>query len=182
MPPYYDSLIAKVIVWDADRRAAIARCRARARRARDRGRADDARGGARHPADRRVRERRLHDRVPRRSLREGRVDEQAQARAGARSSRSTSGISRASSSSIRTPTSTRARPSRRCRHDAAELDERITASAEGWTADRLGVVERNVLRIAIHELETAATCRPRWRSTRRSRSRSATRPRTRAGS
>jgi N utilization substance protein B len=37
---------------------------------------------------------------------------------------------------------------------AAELDERITASAEGWTADRLGVVERNVLRIAIHELET----------------------------
>ena len=41
------------------------------------------------------------------------------------------------------------------RADATELDERITASAEGWTADRLGVVERNVLRIAIHELETA---------------------------
>jgi N utilization substance protein B len=39
---------------------------------------------------------------------------------------------------------------------ATELDERITASAEGWTADRLGVVERNVLRIAIHELETGA--------------------------
>lgn len=37
---------------------------------------------------------------------------------------------------------------------AAELDERITESAEGWTADRLGVVERNVLRIAIHELDT----------------------------
>jgi len=37
---------------------------------------------------------------------------------------------------------------------AGELDERITASAEGWTADRLGVVERNILRIAIHELET----------------------------
>ena len=37
---------------------------------------------------------------------------------------------------------------------AAALDTRITASAEGWTADRLGVVERNVLRIAIHELET----------------------------
>ena len=33
------------------------------------------------------------------------------------------------------------------------LDRRITESAEGWTADRLGVVERNVLRIAIHELE-----------------------------
>ena len=28
VPPYYDSLIAKVIVWDADRPAAIARARA----------------------------------------------------------------------------------------------------------------------------------------------------------
>jgi len=37
--------------------------------------------------------------------------------------------------------------------EAPELDRRITESAEGWTADRLGVVERNVLRIAIHELE-----------------------------
>jgi transcription antitermination protein NusB len=38
--------------------------------------------------------------------------------------------------------------------EAPELDRRITESAEGWTADRLGVVERNVLRIAVHELET----------------------------
>ena len=37
--------------------------------------------------------------------------------------------------------------------DAATLDERITAAAEGWTADRLGAVERNVLRVAIHELD-----------------------------
>lgn len=37
---------------------------------------------------------------------------------------------------------------------ARELDERITAAAEGWTADRLGAVERNVLRIAVHELES----------------------------
>ncbi len=36
---------------------------------------------------------------------------------------------------------------------ADELDARITAAAEGWTADRLGTVERNVLRIAVHELE-----------------------------
>ena len=36
---------------------------------------------------------------------------------------------------------------------AAELDERITASALGWTADRLGTLERNILRIGIHELE-----------------------------
>jgi N utilization substance protein B len=36
---------------------------------------------------------------------------------------------------------------------AAELDERITAAAEGWTADRLGAVERNALRMAVHELD-----------------------------
>ena len=36
--------------------------------------------------------------------------------------------------------------------EAGELDRRITAAAEGWTADRLGAVERNTLRIAVHEL------------------------------
>ncbi|MEX2420861.1 MAG: transcription antitermination factor NusB [Actinomycetota bacterium] len=36
---------------------------------------------------------------------------------------------------------------------AADLDGRITAAARGWTADRLGTVERNVLRIAIRELD-----------------------------
>ena len=35
---------------------------------------------------------------------------------------------------------------------AADLDTRIDEASEGWTADRLGVVERNVLRIGIHEL------------------------------
>ena len=35
---------------------------------------------------------------------------------------------------------------------AGELDERITAAAEGWTADRLGTVERSALRVAVHEL------------------------------
>jgi N utilization substance protein B len=39
---------------------------------------------------------------------------------------------------------------------AEQLDERITAAAEGWTADRLGVVERNVLRVAVHELDTGS--------------------------
>jgi len=34
-----------------------------------------------------------------------------------------------------------------------ELDTRITESAEGWTADRLGAIERNILRIALHELD-----------------------------
>ena len=35
---------------------------------------------------------------------------------------------------------------------APELDERITAASDDWTADRLGVVERTALRVAIQEL------------------------------
>ena len=38
---------------------------------------------------------------------------------------------------------------------AEELDRRITEAADDWTADRLGVVERNVLRIALYELDSA---------------------------
>jgi N utilization substance protein B len=34
-----------------------------------------------------------------------------------------------------------------------ELDGRIDEATEGWPAGRLGALERNVLRIAIHELE-----------------------------
>jgi N utilization substance protein B len=36
--------------------------------------------------------------------------------------------------------------------EARELDRRITDAAQGWTADRLGAIERNILRIALHEL------------------------------
>ncbi len=36
---------------------------------------------------------------------------------------------------------------------AGHLDERITAASEAWSADRLGTLERNVLRIGVHELE-----------------------------
>jgi N utilization substance protein B len=39
---------------------------------------------------------------------------------------------------------------------ADELDVRITASADGWTADRLGTLERNVLRIGVYELEESS--------------------------
>jgi transcription antitermination protein NusB len=39
---------------------------------------------------------------------------------------------------------------------APELDERITAASEGWTADRLGTVERSALRVAIEELRSGA--------------------------
>lgn len=37
--------------------------------------------------------------------------------------------------------------------ESPALDGRITEAAEDWTADRLGAVERNILRIAVHELE-----------------------------
>ena len=35
---------------------------------------------------------------------------------------------------------------------APELDRRIDEATEGWPADRLGALERNVLRIGIYEL------------------------------
>jgi transcription antitermination protein NusB len=37
------------------------------------------------------------------------------------------------------------------RHE--DLDARITAAADEWTADRLGALERNILRMAILELD-----------------------------
>ena len=37
--------------------------------------------------------------------------------------------------------------------EAPALDERITAASEGWPADRLGTLERNVLRMGAYELE-----------------------------
>ena len=37
--------------------------------------------------------------------------------------------------------------------EAVELDERIGAASEDWTTDRLGAVERNILRIAVYELQ-----------------------------
>ena len=36
---------------------------------------------------------------------------------------------------------------------APALDERISAASDAWSADRLGTLERNVLRIGIYELE-----------------------------
>jgi len=36
---------------------------------------------------------------------------------------------------------------------AEGLDRRINEAAEGWTADRMGVLERNILRIGVLELE-----------------------------
>jgi N utilization substance protein B len=36
--------------------------------------------------------------------------------------------------------------------EAAELDRAIDAASDEWRADRLGVLERNILRIGIYEL------------------------------
>jgi transcription antitermination protein NusB len=36
---------------------------------------------------------------------------------------------------------------------AEDLDKRIDEATEGWPAGRLGALERNVLRLAIHEIE-----------------------------
>jgi acetyl-CoA carboxylase biotin carboxylase subunit len=58
--PYYDSLIAKLIVWAEDRPAAIAR------RDRDRRRPDHARACDRHPGVGGFCERRVHDELPHR--------------------------------------------------------------------------------------------------------------------
>ena len=40
------------------------------------------------------------------------------------------------------------------RHE--ELDSRITEAADEWTADRLGALERNILRLSIVELDEDA--------------------------
>jgi N utilization substance protein B len=37
--------------------------------------------------------------------------------------------------------------------EAEQLDRRIDEAAEEWRAERMGVLERNVLRIGVHELE-----------------------------
>jgi transcription antitermination protein NusB len=37
--------------------------------------------------------------------------------------------------------------------EAPDFDRRITDAAESWTADRLGAIERNILRIALYELD-----------------------------
>jgi N utilization substance protein B len=40
-----------------------------------------------------------------------------------------------------------------------ELDSRITEASEEWPADRLGTLERNVLRIGVYELEEGSVPR-----------------------
>ena len=160
IPPNYDSLLAKVIVWDADRPAAIDRClRALAElevvgvpttkaAAIDVLRTEEfasgrystgflEEAGRRLPALARLMSGRRAARrtalfllyqwdvtgQPLASLYEGEIDPFARELAEAVVAR------------------------------ADELDAEITEASEGWPADRLGALERNVLRIGIHELE-----------------------------
>jgi N utilization substance protein B len=39
--------------------------------------------------------------------------------------------------------------------EASRLDEEISKAADNWRWERIGVVERNILRLALHELERA---------------------------
>lgn len=36
--------------------------------------------------------------------------------------------------------------------DRVTIDQRITAAADGWTADRIAPLERNILRVAVYEM------------------------------
>src|SRR5262249_19293495 len=129
--------------------------RARTRRARGGRRPDDARGCARHPRHGRVRERRLLHGVPRATLRGGSVVSRRAARRSALFALYKWDLTGELELEDRADEYTRELVDRVTAR-AGELDERITASAQGWTADRLGVVERNILRIAIEEIESEA--------------------------
>lgn len=41
--------------------------------------------------------------------------------------------------------------------DRAQLDRLIADAADNWRLDRIGIVERNILRLGIHELRQGAT-------------------------
>ena len=155
IPPNYDSLLAKVIVWDTDRPAAIDRCLRALAELEVVGVPTTAGRCDRRPAHRGVRERALLDRASwRRRARacpRSAADERASSgpahgalpslpvgrdrpAARARSTRARSTRSRASSQR-------RSAARRRARRE----DHR--GRPRSWTADRLGALERNVLRI-----------------------------------
>ena len=42
-------------------------------------------------------------------------------------------------------------------NDRARLDSAIDAAAEGWTSERMAVLERNILRLAVWEMKDGET-------------------------
>ena len=166
IPPFYDSMIAKVIVHDDD-----PRCRDRprdpgARGARGGGHPDDARRGARHPPLAGVPGRRLLDQLPCRDGRPPAIDAAGGsvtvAKVGRRQSRRTAlfllyqwDLTGQPMASLYdgTPDDFALQLAEAIAERAPALDERITAASDAWSADRLGTLERNVLRIGVYELE-----------------------------
>ena len=181
IPPTYDSLIAKLIVWDDGPARGDRPRAARARRARGRGDRDDARLRPRRAAQRGVRERRLQHLVPRRATAMTLSRRAARRTAlfllyqwdltGQPLGRAT----RARSTSSRCSWPGRRRPRRRSstsgsRPSPATGRRGSSASSSGTSSGLASTSSRKV------------RSRSRWRSTRRSGWRSGTRPRTRAGS
>jgi N utilization substance protein B len=41
--------------------------------------------------------------------------------------------------------------------NAAEIDKRITAKSSNWRIERMAIVDRNILRLAIYEIQSTAT-------------------------
>ena len=164
IPPFYDSLVAKLIVWDVDRPAAIARAlRALAEfdvaglpttipALRDVLRSDEFQSGRYSTSFLEDAGSRLPALAGRRDGRSaggqaGRVDDALPLGRRRRAAGPATG-EEVDLFSIETAEAVAAR--------AEELDRRIDEAAIGWTADRMGAVERNVLRMGVYELETGS--------------------------
>ena len=160
VPPYYDSLLGKVIAWD-ENRDVCDRTRAEGSRGDGSpGRADDDSRGHRHLAQRAVRDRPLLDQLPGRG---GLATTGAggELMSGRRAARRTALFLLYQWDLTRQPLASlyegEVDPFARelaeaVIEEAEELDREITESADDWSADRLGALERNILRIGVHEL------------------------------
>ncbi len=162
VPSTYDSLLAKLVVWDEDRPSGVGAGGPRTRRARARGAADHPWPRRRDRGRRGVPLGRLHDLLSRGRGRFARVSRHAVI--GRRAARrqalfllyqwDLTGQPLASLHEGEVDPFARAL-AEEVREHATDLDRRITAAARDWTADRLGVVERNILRMAICEIDRA---------------------------
>ena len=157
VPPFYDSLVAKVIVWAEDRFGAIGRAGARSASSRSRACRPPATFTSRSsPASRSGAASTRRASSPRRDA-GARTRDLPRARRGAlHSSSSSSGTS--PGEPLGSLFEGEVDPYAETLADgvveqAEDLDRRISEVAVGWPADRLGAVERNVLRIALLELD-----------------------------
>ena len=166
-----DPAVLRLDDREGDRPRRHPRCRdrprdPRARGARGRGHPDDARRGARHPPLAGVPGRRLLDQLPCRDGRPPAIDAAGGrvtvAKVGRRQSRRTAlfllyqwDLTGQPMASLYdgTPDDFALQLAEAIAERAPALDERITAASDAWSADRLGTLERNVLRIGVYELE-----------------------------